>query len=202
MHRKYLVILEGPDRVGKSTFAKKFAEKNQYFLLSQPNSLGPLGFLRDIVKFDLTIDNFSRQLLHAVSHTWDTHLFNEYDHIIMDRSYISGLIYGRGTGLSEEQLDILREVHRSIHSEILTKNNFKILIVNFSPSEPFGEKDDSIYERLLGWKMLRDTYDEYFMSGIRIFDGSEIIRIFAPFGDEEYDYQVFQSLVFDNLKEY
>lgn len=198
---KTLIILEGPDRVGKTSFAKRYANDTLgTFLLSQPNPTGPLGFLRDIVKYDLSIENFARQLLHAVSHIWDTHLFGEYDHIIMDRSYISGLIYGRGTGLTEDQIGILRGIHRNAHNHIIQKYGFHVLIVNFSPSKPFGPKDDSMYERLLGWDMLKDTYTKLFDSDTEIFDGREVVRNFAPIGDMEHDYKAFKSLVNDFIE--
>ena len=92
--RNKLIILEGPDGVGKSTQAKIITEALQAARVSQPSVDNCVGYIRAEAKSLKHITEFERQLLITISHTLDA--LSKFDgkiNVVMERSYISVLIY-------------------------------------------------------------------------------------------------------------
>lgn len=151
MSKPKLIILESADNLGKTTLVKLLASKINATILQQPSANNTLSFIREIVKGNTPITPFARQLLHAISHTVDLYetMLNSRSNIVMDRCYISALIYGRLSGLTEYELSLLYNIHRKLYSKL--EDFFDVTICILTRSKPFANKDDSIYERTIEW---------------------------------------------------
>jgi deoxyadenosine/deoxycytidine kinase len=133
-----LIVLEGSDGVGKSTLAKDLYEKMGSLYtrtMRQPASDSPLGFLRDVSKFDPSFGPFERQLLIACSHVWDAATFDQSRDVVMDRCWISGMVYGGLGGVSKENLHLLAKIYQSVYLRAL--KHYQVLIVHVNPGRTF-----------------------------------------------------------------
>ena len=160
-----LIILEGPDGVGKSTQAKNLCDALNAKLVVQPSGDNSLGFLRPIVKTDKTIEPFARQLLHTCSHIVDAYEdFGPHNTaIVMDRCYASALVYGKMTGLPENELDILQQIHQNVYRPLIAKHGYNVTYVQFTATEPFRDADEAdVYEKAAKWHSLNDEYLKLF----------------------------------------
>jgi len=155
-----LFILEGGDGIGKSVLTKALAKNYNMNLITQPNSKNIVGFLRNIVKNDEMLNMFERQLLHTVSHIVDAFdiLNPKYD-TVMDRSYISTMVYGRVFGLSPDQLSILWNIHNKVYVHLC--KNFEVKIIFLDSEQSFKIETDDIYERYNQRNKIRLAYKEY-----------------------------------------
>ena len=99
-----LFILEGPDKVGKSTFAKRFRYK-EVSVDTEPMFL--CGYKPIYVHCEQGVDylSFTRKWLDYAKHT----------NVIMDRSFISELIYGT---VYRNKINISSEVFELIMQEL------------------------------------------------------------------------------------
>lgn len=161
-----LIILEGPDGVGKSTQAKRLCEALAAKLVVQPSGDNCLGFLRPIVKTHKNIEPFARQLLHTCSHIVDAYedFGAKNKAIVMDRCYASALVYGKMTGLPQEQLDILQEIHHNVYRPLVKKHGYQVHYIQFTAKQPFRQADvKDVYEQASRWKALNEEY-------LRLFD--------------------------------
>ncbi|GEM_PF-4259443 len=156
-----LIILEGPDGVGKSTQAKRLCEALSAKLVVQPSGDNTLGFLRPIVKTNKNIEPFARQLLHTCSHIVDAYEdFGPHNTaIVMDRCYASALVYGKMTGLPQEQLDILAQIHQNTYRPLIEKHGYDVHYIQFTAENPFRQADEQdVYEKAAKWHALNDEY--------------------------------------------
>lgn len=156
---KRLIIIEGADKVGKSTVISLLKESLGAFVVSQPNGKGKVAFLREVLKSDTyEFSSFSRQLLHTCSHINDFYEFmSGCDSIlVMDRSYISALIYGKADGESEANLKLLKQIHNSVYGDL--SYNFKIDLFVLCASSMLMKSDNSYYERNLDMQYINSLY--------------------------------------------
>lgn len=165
---KKLIIVEGPDGVGKSTITEKLFN---YFSkienpsvttrkIVQPNSLGALGFLRQIVKTDRDLGPFERQLLHTCSHIQDLHTEFDAEISIMDRSIISAFVYSEANPeFPVEKLDLLKRVNSEPHIEYFIENNIEVYIFLITNEKSFRdiESENDAYSNLK-FDKLRSLY--------------------------------------------
>lgn len=125
-----LIILEGPDGVGKSTTAKVLVEhlraagSTPVHLFALPgNEPGTLGRLvhdlhhRSGAHGITAVDPTSLQLLHAAAHidairTSIQPAYYRGSTIIMDRFWWSTIVYGRLAGVDEFTLNLLEQLAR------------------------------------------------------------------------------------------
>jgi len=160
-----LIILEGPDGVGKSTQAQSLVKALGAKLVVQPSSDNCLGFLRPIVKTSQNIDPFARQLLHTCSHIVDAYEDFGFHNpaIVMDRCYASALVYGRMTGLPQEQLDILRTIHQGVYSPLIQKYGYQVYYVQFTANAPLRIAESAdFYEKTTKFKGIQHAYLDLF----------------------------------------
>ncbi|KJY85656.1 hypothetical protein TW84_21390 [Vibrio neptunius] len=156
---KRLIIIEGADKVGKSTVISLLKESLGAFVISQPNGKGKVAFLRELLKSDTyEFSSFSRQLLHTCSHINDFYEFmSGHDSIlVMDRSYISALIYGKADGESDANLELLKKIHNSVYGDL--SYNFKIDLFVLCASSMLVKSDNSYYERNLDMQYINSLY--------------------------------------------
>ena len=191
-----LIILEGPDGVGKSTQAKRLCDALGAKLVVQPSGDNSLGFLRPIVKTNKNIEPFARQLLHTCSHIVDAYEdFGAHNKaIIMDRCYASALVYGKMTGLPQEQLDILAEIHQNVYRPLIKKHDYQVHYVQFTASEPLRQAEDQdVYEQSAKWHTLNDAYRDLFedLSPVNtLFHDNEVHTLLNIDGKTEQDVTV------------
>ncbi|WP_175470048.1 hypothetical protein [Desulfoluna spongiiphila] len=162
-------MLDGADNTGKSKLSENLAREINAIVIQQPSPSNSVGFLRNVVKKEQNIEPFARQLLHSISHTvdfYETMLISE-NTIVMDRCYISALVYGELCGLNQNQLNLIHNIHKSIYSRL--NNLFDVHIFILTKKQPFRTNDESIYEQVLNWQdinmiyqKLSRTCDKYF----------------------------------------
>ncbi|MEX0779194.1 MAG: hypothetical protein WD037_05645 [Balneolales bacterium] len=163
-----LIVLEGPDFVGKTTLAKKLSEllsknKIENLQLSFPGNIdGTLGkFIHDFhhnhnmygIK---TINNFSLQMLHVAAHVdsigRDILPALEKDKtIILDRYWWSTYVYGEIGQVNKEYLDKLLALE-----ELAWKKVNPDLIILIDAEEPYSLK---VTEE---WNRLRNSYHKLY----------------------------------------
>ena len=153
-----ILIFEGADNTGKTTLSKKIAETIGWKWIREPNDQGEIGIIRDVVKDpNVNLSPFVRQLLHSVSHIYDYITYSPP--LIMDRSWISALVYGKLLGLSKEQLDIIHILNYKTFSKFLTDNGcIPVIVVHIDLTKPLATSEKDYYESSLSWKRIRNTY--------------------------------------------
>jgi len=153
--RPLLVVIEGADNLGKSTYIKSLCEKFDFNKLQQPSGTGSLGFIRGIVKTYEKIDMFPRQLLHTCSHINDIHNNFNGENVIMDRCHISQAVYGRD--LYSDELALLKDIHKSLYLKKLMENNYRV-VIGIMTGDPYTGSDNSVYEKNNNWESYNNTY--------------------------------------------
>lgn len=162
-----LIILEGPDSVGKSTLAKRILQsihETEYsaILESFPgNREGSLGLLvynlhHDLNRFGISkIDQTSLQLLHIAAHIdligsiIKPKLLQGWS-VILDRFWWSTYVYGLVNGSPFETIDKMIMVEKSFWG-ILQPS----LVLLIDREKPFDGKIDIGY-----WNNLRKLYQQ------------------------------------------
>ena len=163
-----LIVFEGPDGVGKSTQVKKLYDKFKadglkVALISQPSSDNELGFLRQEIKTNRDYSAFERQLLATCSHIIDSfHLaWNGADVVIMDRCYLSGVVYGRRTGCNEQQIALLMKVLTTVY-HIAARRTLEpfdhIDVIFIDANNRLDRPDGDVFESGITWQELRNEY--------------------------------------------
>lgn len=158
MSKKKLIVIEGSDGVGKSTQVQKIVKRYNAKQIIQPSGTNIVGYLRNIVKNDLTIGPGERQLLHTISHIADmlTH-FDGTKNLVMDRCHISALVYGKITGVTDNLNEIIQDIHRSFYEVFV--NNYDIHVVFLTRRNKYSEQLTDKFEGTLDWDTLRKAYE-------------------------------------------
>lgn len=159
--KKKLVILEGPDGVGKSTQAKILAAKFNARLVSQPSDDNIVSWIRAEAKKNPDFTALERQLLIAVSHTVDAFTkFQGVHNIVMDRSFLSGLVYGELMDLKPEYLVLIRRILLSVY-QINLANKFDLHFVFLSSKGRLDTADNDVFEAL-SWNRIAELYRKHY----------------------------------------
>lgn len=157
MSKRKLIVFEGTDCVGKSTQVEIIKNRFNANQIRQPSGENLLGFLRDIVKNDLNIDAFPRQLLHSISHIVDAFTFFGGDNVIvMDRCHWSAFCYGEVTGLNEFQNELILKIHQNVYQSVLSNYDVQVIFID-RDSRIKDELTDN-FEKSFNWEHLRDKY--------------------------------------------
>lgn len=160
-----LIIIEGPDNVGKTSIAKELEKHLEYSkYVYQPSGENSVGFIREIVKTDKSIGSFSRQLLHTASHLVDlieTFNYNVRDTYIMDRSFVSTHIYSKLLGLKDKSVDILDRLNKDFYLKTFAERGVEVIFIYIVNDKPFAE-DNDVYSDKIKWSDLYNMYKEYF----------------------------------------
>lgn len=155
-----LIVIEGPDGIGKSTQAKLLAERYLATVIRQPSTDNLVSFLRDEAKQNPDHSAFERQLMIAISHTVDAFTkFTGDVSLVMDRSYISGLVYGHLTGVSKSQMKILHSTLSSVYTSNI-KDTYDVTIVFLTGDTRLDTPDNDVFEQKIQWDDLRNTYQQ------------------------------------------
>ena len=157
-----LIILEGPDGVGKTTQAQKLASHLGAKLVVQPSGDNSLGFLRPVVKTQKDIDPFARQLLHTCSHIVDAYEdFGAHNPtLVMDRCYASALVYGNLTHLKSEDLSLLKEIHQHVYTPLIKEHGYRVQYIQLKAEKSLrmAENKEDVYESALSWEQTNIAY--------------------------------------------
>ena len=158
-----IIVLEGPDGSGKSTQAKYLAERYNARLIEQPSRDNLVWFLRQEAKQNPNYTAFERQLLIAVSHTVDSFTkFSGNENIVMDRSYLSGLVYGKLTGVEKYEMALLTQVLATVYKNAIENHGYEVSIVFFLGSNRLDKPDEDIFEQTLTWGHVNEHYKHMF----------------------------------------
>ncbi|SIO93961.1 deoxynucleoside kinase [Vibrio spartinae] len=171
-----LVILEGVDGSGKTTIGKLLKDSLNCDFLIQPNGSNKLGFLRDILKSnDKEFDKLARQLLHTCSHIVDYYdlITSINKTIIMDRSYISALVYSSAQGENNKNIQLLKSIHNSVYGNLSDK--FDIYIIILEKGNRIETLDNSYYENKLDLNLVEELYKKVVHTGNYYFGSEEKI---------------------------
>lgn len=154
-----LLVFEGPDGVGKTTQARKFTNLLDGKYLKSPNDEGVIGFVREIILNNRELTPFERQLIQTLSLT--TNLYTEINKeapMILDRSFISTLLYGMAQGIPEKQLSIIESLSKVMWHSHLIELNFITVVVVLTCSRRYNLPDNDVYESTIDWKNLNLLY--------------------------------------------
>lgn len=157
-----LIVFEGADGLSKTTQVNLLQKKTNAKLIRQPSEEGPLGFLREEVKHNKQYLIFERQLLHTISHVYDACVYYNGQDLIMDRCFLSGLVYGEVFGLFPNQLSLVHKLNRKVHFERLEAAGYEVHLVLLDGEKRFNAADGSIYENESSWIKVRDKYRSAF----------------------------------------
>lgn len=159
-----LVVIEGPDNVGKTTICRRFSAKLENLgiknkAISFPgNRKGTLGkFIHDFHHKHATLgieklSPTSLQLLHVAAH-FDTvsedilPALSRGKIVVLDRFWWSTYVYGKISGVNEDVLEKIIELEELAWKKLVPDHVF--LLTN---QQPFNE------ETTQQWNSLRDEY--------------------------------------------
>ncbi len=160
--KKRLIVLEGPDGTGKSTQAEILAKRYNGKVIKQPSDDNLVWFLRTEAKKNPNYNPFERQMLMAISHTVDSFTkFNGEETIVMDRSYLSGLVYGHLSSVGKYEMALLTQVLATVYKNAV-EGKFDVSIVFFLGSDRLDKPDDDIFESTLKWGHINEHYKHMF----------------------------------------
>jgi len=158
MSKPKLIVLEGPDSVGKTTQVRELSNHFNARVVHQPSATNAVGFLRKEVKFNESYSPFERQLLYSVSHSVDAYSeFNSEEAILLDRSYISSLVYGQITGLTDTQVDLLFQILQKVYLNNI-KDKYDVTLIFMDRLSRYKEELTDNFEKSFEWNHLRDGY--------------------------------------------
>lgn len=160
-----LLVLEGPDGVGKSSTARGVAERLRSlgirhsvlaFPGREPGTLGKLIYdiHHDPERYDIEgMAEAAKQALHVAAHLDAIErrigpLLNEGEHVLLDRFWWSTWVYGVAGGVSPNILAALIEAERIQWGSI--QPSLVILLDRDGPVE--------CDEDMIGWRRIRDGY--------------------------------------------
>lgn len=156
---KRLIVCEGPDGSGKSTQAEFLRERYGAKLIKQPSDDNLVWFLREEAKRNKDHSPFERQLMIAISHVVDSFTkFAGEENIVMDRAYLSGLVYGKLTGATPAQMNLLTQVLATVYKNAVEAQNYKVSIVFFLGADRLDKPDNDIFESSLKWGTINEHY--------------------------------------------
>jgi dTMP kinase len=160
-----LLVLEGPDGVGKSSTARDVAERLRSLAIRhsvlafpgrEPGTLGKLVYdiHHDPKSFDIPrMAEAAKQALHVAAHLDAIErrigpLLHEGEHVVLDRFWWSTWVYGLVGGVSPSILEALIEAERIQWGSIQPS-----LVILLDRDRPIECDED-----LNGWRRIRDGY--------------------------------------------
>jgi thymidylate kinase len=158
MSKPKLIVLEGPDRIGKTTQLRELASRFKAKILVQPSEDNSVGYLRNIVKNDKSLLPGERQLLHTISHIFDANeQFDYKSNVIMDRCHISALVYGKITGVENNLSAMIQDIHKSAYTAVAAV--YDIHVVFMTRETPYNLQETDEFEKTINWNNLREAYE-------------------------------------------
>lgn len=155
-----LVILEGADGLGKSTQANILAEKLGANLIRQPSPDNIVSFIRSEMKTNPAYTALERQLLGAISHTVDAFTkFQGEASIVMDRSWLSGIIYGKRTGVEPYEVELLSQILSKVYQYNTRGDTFDVHVIFMDGTKRLDQPDDDVFESGTNWGELTAEYN-------------------------------------------
>ena len=155
--KKRIFILEGADKLGKSTHAKAISDMYKIKLVKQPNADNTLGYLRQDLKYDSDIDITVRQMFHGFQNSVDIFEFPKDDVVIMDRCYLSNIVYSTVLGVRADVVDMMVRMNKTIWEKYLSE--YDITLVCLVGAKPFKKaNEEDVYESADKWKELNNAY--------------------------------------------
>ena len=163
-----LIVVEGPDGVGKSELATRLCQfirdsgqsaELKAFPGNEPGTLGKLVYdlHHEPQKFNVThLGPASKQLLHIAAHVDAIEqqiipTLNTGIHVVLDRFWWSALVYGLAGGADQKLLQQMIAVEKVAWGSILPNLLFLI-----DRSQPFRDEPRDL------WPLWRQYYSEIF----------------------------------------
>ena len=180
MNKPKLVIFESADGCGKTTQCELLAKRINAKRLQQPNSQNCVGFIRSIMKSCESINSDDRQYFAGFSHIVDA--LTEFDgksNMVMDRCYLSALVYGKLTKSTPEKLDMILKVLKQVYAQSIL-GKYDVSIIFLTRHSRYDAEDDDVFEKNTKWNDLRDEYTSIFakmMTKEIEFVGSESVHL-------------------------
>jgi thymidylate kinase len=160
-----LLVLEGPDGVGKSSAVRGVAERLRFLRIRhsvfalpgrEPNTLGKLIYdiHHDPERYGVEgMTEAAKQALHVAAHLDAIErrigpLLNEGEHVVLDRFWWSTWVYGIVGGTSHSILEALIEAERIQWGSLQPS-----LVILLDRDRPIDCDED-----LNGWRRIRDGY--------------------------------------------
>lgn len=157
-----LIILESADGCGKTTQCEMLAKHFNASILQQPNANNCVGFIRGLMKSCETINSDDRQYLAGFSHIVDAYTkFDRKSNLVMDRCYLSALVYGKLTKSSPEKLDIVLKTLKEVYSQNIL-GHYDVHIVFLTRHSRYDVADNDVFEKTTKWNDLRDEYNSLY----------------------------------------
>lgn len=157
-----LVIFEGPDGIGKSTQAEMFAKRWDAKLICQPSNDNIVSFIRAEAKKNPKFTPFERQLLIAQSHTVDAFTKFPGDHnIVMDRSLLSGFVYGEITNVEAPDLALLQIILERVYQHNVA-GKYHVTIAFLKANKSLKVKDEGDVFEAVEWGRLASLYQNQY----------------------------------------
>lgn len=181
-----LIIVEGPDGVGKTTQAKLLARAIGAKFIHQPSGEGIVGFIRDEVKHNPEFGMLERQLMHSITHIVDAFVELDGSDVVMDRSPISALVYSIVGQLSQAHVNLIAKINFAVYQKVIQDKGYQVDMVFLTLANPRGSyKDtaDDLYELCLNNRKIQETYNvmsTYFPPDWRFSPDQRIHNILIP----------------------
>lgn len=183
---KHIIILESSDQGGKSSLSKYL----------QDNVEGKCHVLHSNYNPDCSRSAHRHQhflLNKFASKQFKKSYYTKNNVVIMDRNYISDIMYGYigygSKGSYKQKLKTLRKFFK-----ILRKGNsdVKISLVYCRPKSSDAEKEEFSFDRSKKEELLDDNQNEYIRSLYdKFFKSDDLISILSEFGVHLYKYNYY-----------
>lgn len=162
MNKPKLIIFEAADGLGKSTQASLMAERLDARLIAQPANDGLVGNFRYEAKNNPALTALERQLFIGISHTVDAFTkFNDDKNVVMDRSILSGIVYGEMTDAPKYELGLLMDALIKIYTYNM-QDRYDVHFVFLNGDKRFNSTDTDVFEQSIKWEALQAKYVELY----------------------------------------
>lgn len=135
-----IIIIEGVDNTGKSTFIDRFLAKNSNFrAYAFPNS-------KELKSKNLNISSSNRCLCQCIDFLSNFYeAVNKNENIIFDRFFLSGIVYNKALKIDNYLQDFINKNAIKHTKKLIKKANIQTFVLT---NKPFVNKESDYYSSL------------------------------------------------------